>query len=123
MSKSKNHTASFEYPDTKYLVKAGDLVIAGTRSAVILKEVYAEKKLPPVIYFPRQDCKMNLFIQSKQTTFCPIKGNASYYSIDADGKYIENVAWAYNDPLDTVAPIKKYIAFYGDRVSIDIQAR
>jgi hypothetical protein len=46
----------------------------------------------------------------------PLKGNASYYSIPAGGNRSLNAVWTYETPLEAMAQIKDYVAFYPDRV-------
>ena len=57
---------------------------------------------------------------STTTTHCPWKGDASYYSVvpaAADG---ENAVWTYEQPYDAVADIREHVAFYPNKVSIEI---
>jgi uncharacterized protein (DUF427 family) len=49
-------------------------------------------------------------------TYCPFKGEASYWTIDLGGKHAENAVWSYEAPYDEVARIKGYMAFYPNRV-------
>ncbi|MFZ0109827.1 MAG: DUF427 domain-containing protein, partial [Pseudolabrys sp.] len=49
-------------------------------------------------------------------THCPYKGDASYFSIDADGRSAENAVWSYEQPYPAMAQIKDYLAFYPSRV-------
>jgi uncharacterized protein (DUF427 family) len=52
-------------------------------------------------------------------TFCPFKGNASYWTLAASGQRDENAVWSYEDPFDQVAGLKDYVAFYPDRVQVE----
>ncbi len=70
----------------------------------------------PVYYFPRADVRMDLLRRSELTTYCPYKGDASYYTIGVGGKESENAIWSYEDPYDEMAEIKDYMAFYWGRV-------
>ena len=49
-------------------------------------------------------------------THCPYKGDASYFSIVADGRTAANAVWSYEQPFPAMAQIKEYLAFYPDRV-------
>ena len=84
-------------------------VIADTTRALTLQEA----KYPPVQYVPRSDVDMSQLARSDHTTYCPYKGDCSYYSANA-GR--ENVAWTYEEPYEAVSSIKDYLAFYPDRV-------
>ena len=47
-------------------------------------------------------------------THCPIKGDASYYSLKTDKGLIENIAWSYEDPVSHVKAVKDHLAFDGN---------
>ena len=81
--------------------------------------VMREGDYPPVYYFPREDVRMELLERTDHETFCPFKGEASYWSLAAGGRREQNAAWSYEDPFDQVAGIKDYLAFYTDRVEWD----
>jgi len=54
------------------------------------------------------DClDSSLLIKTEHTSFCPIKGAASYYSYSD----IENAIWSYEDPTQGVEGIKGYFGF------------
>jgi uncharacterized protein (DUF427 family) len=98
-------------------VTIGDTVIADTRHALSLKEA----AYPAVLYIPRADVRMDLLIRSQHTTYCPYKGDCSYYSIPSAGERGENAVWTYEHPHDAVAPIAGHLAFYPERVdAIDV---
>lgn len=84
-------------------------VIADTRDAVELREA----SYPVVYYVPRKDVKMERLARTAHTTYCPFKGNASYFSL-AGGP--ENAVWSYEQPYDEVSVIKDHLAFYPDKV-------
>jgi uncharacterized protein (DUF427 family) len=87
-------------------------VIADTTKALDLKEA----SYPPVVYVPRGDVDMTLLARTSNSTHCPYKGDASYYTINAGGRVAENAIWSYERPLADMAEIKDYVAFYPDRV-------
>ncbi len=72
----------------------------------------AEADYPPVAYFPRADVEMAVFAKTERNTHCPYKGEASYYSLERDGRVAENVAWSYEEPYPAMAAIKGRLAFY-----------
>jgi uncharacterized protein (DUF427 family) len=90
-------------------------VIAETTNALSLKEA----SYPAVNYVPRGDAKMALFARSDRVTHCPYKGDASYFSINADGKTIENAIWTYETPCPAMTEIAGHLAFYPDKVKIE----
>jgi uncharacterized protein (DUF427 family) len=87
-------------------------VIADTRDALILKEA----NYPPVLYIPRNDANMALLKPTAHTTYCPYKGDASYFTISADGRNSVNAVWSYEHPHPAMSAITDYLAFYPDRV-------
>ena len=96
----------------RVLVRAGGALIADSREALTLQEA----SYPPVQYIPRRDVDMAALTRSEHTTYCPYKGDASYYSIPTGGDRSRNAVWSYESPLEAMAPIKHYVAFYPDRV-------
>ncbi|HET6943372.1 MAG TPA: DUF427 domain-containing protein, partial [Sphingomicrobium sp.] len=60
---------------------------------------------------------MAALVRSAHTTYCPYKGDASYYSIPAGGDRSLNAVWTYEGPFEAMAQIKDYVAFYPDRVA------
>ena len=87
-------------------------VVADTQRALSL----AEASYPPVMYIPREDVDFTTFERTNHKTHCPYKGDASYYSIHADGRNAQNAVWSYEQPLEAVAAIAGYMAFYPSRV-------
>ena len=76
-----------------------------------------ESKHDPVVYFPREDVDFSLLERTEHESFCPFKGEASYWSLsDGAGAREENAVWSYEDPFDEVAGLKDYVSFYADRV-------
>jgi uncharacterized protein (DUF427 family) len=86
--------------------------VADTTSAVALQE----GGYKPVLYMPRADADMTLFERTAQTTRCPHKGQASYYSLKVGDRTAANAVWTYEAPHDQVAAIREHLAFYPDRV-------
>jgi uncharacterized protein (DUF427 family) len=75
-----------------------------------------EKGYPPVYYVPRSDADMSLLERTEHYTYCPYKGDCTYYSIPIGGAKSENAVWTYDRPHEAVADIKEYLAFYPSRV-------
>jgi uncharacterized protein (DUF427 family) len=59
---------------------------------------------------------MAALVPTDNGSYCPYKGEASYFSIPAGGERSVNAIWSYEAPYDSVAAIKDYLAFYPDRV-------
>jgi uncharacterized protein (DUF427 family) len=97
------------------VVRDGDRILAESSSAVIVYET----GLPPRYYLPPEDVDWSLLQSVTGWSECPYKGNASQYwaGIDAPGR---EIAWSYPAPLPVVAPITGLIAFYSERVSVEV---
>lgn len=100
----------------RVVVRLGDIVVADSRHALTLREA----SYPAVQYIPRADADMALLQRSDHATYCPYKGDASYFSVPAGGAGLENAVWSYEAPYDAVAVIKDHLAFYPDRVEITV---
>ena len=75
-----------------------------------------EASYPPVQYIPRRDVDMALLVRTAHATWCPYKGDCSYFSVPAGGGRSVNAAWSYEAPHPAVAAIKDHVAFYPNRV-------
>lgn len=102
--------------DAHVVVRAGDRIIAQSDRALSL----AEGSAPIVYYIPREDAEWSLFSPTDHSTHCPHKGDASYFTVEADGETLENVAWSYEQPFDQVAAIKDHLGFYTNKVSLEV---
>jgi uncharacterized protein (DUF427 family)/uncharacterized protein GlcG (DUF336 family) len=107
-----DHPISIEANPSRVVVTVSGKVIADTRDALILREA----SYPAVQYIPRRDVDMAALTRSEHTTYCPYKGDASYYSIPAGGDRSLNAVWTYENPFEAMVQIKDYVAFYPDRV-------
>jgi uncharacterized protein (DUF427 family) len=107
-----DHPISIVENPSHIVVKVGGKVIADTHAALTLKEASYE----PVQYIPRKDVNMSALTRSEHTTYCPYKGDASYYSIPAGGDRSLNAVWSYETPFKAMSQIKDYVAFYPNRV-------
>jgi uncharacterized protein (DUF427 family) len=92
--------------------KVAGRIVADSRGALTLREAsYA-----PVQYIPRRDVDMTLLERTDHATYCPYKGDCSYFSIPSGGDRSTNAVWTYEAPYEAVSPIKDHVAFYPDRV-------
>src|SRR5580700_4035902 len=107
-----DHPITIERNSARITVSVGGRVVADTHDALTLREA----SYPPVQYIPRRDVDMAALTRSELTTYCPYKGDASYYSIPAGGDRSLDAVWTYETPFEAMAQIKDYVAFYPDRV-------
>jgi uncharacterized protein (DUF427 family) len=93
--------------------------VADTQRALSL----AESTYPVAQYIPLADVDPAVLRPSDTTTYCPFKGDASYYSVETqDGMSHDDVIWTYVHPYDAVAQIEGHVAFYPNRADIAVEA-
>jgi uncharacterized protein (DUF427 family) len=63
-------------------------------------------------YFPPGDVTAELLVPSASSTYCPWKGDASYYHVVVDGCRNADAAWYYSEPYEAASGIKNYVAFW-----------
>jgi len=63
-------------------------------------------------YFPPQSVKKDYFKASETHTYCPWKGEASYYTIEVNGSQNPDAAWFYPETKEAAKPIEGYLAFW-----------
>ncbi|HWT24999.1 MAG TPA: DUF427 domain-containing protein [Solirubrobacteraceae bacterium] len=99
-------------------IEIGGDVVAETTGARLL----AETSLPLRFYIPREDVRLELH-PSERRSYCPYKGHASYWSVDAGGRRRQDVAWSYEEPLPDAGPIAGLVAFWDERVDVFLDGR
>ena len=82
----------------------------------ILSLTLREASYPPVRYIPRADVDMAALTRSTRASYCPYKGEATYFSVAGSDGLIADMAWSYEDPFPAMAGIRGHLAFYPDRV-------
>jgi uncharacterized protein (DUF427 family) len=90
-------------------IELDGVVLAETTRARLLYETQISTRF----YLPREDVKVPLE-PSDLRTYCPYKGEASYFSF-AGG---ENLVWCYEDPLPDAREIAGLVAFWDERVDV-----
>jgi uncharacterized protein (DUF427 family) len=93
--------------------KVGDRVLASSENTLLVDE----QDHGIVFYFPDADVDFSQLTATDDSSRCPYKGDASYWRL-TDGD--QPLAWAYNDPYPQVAGIAGHVAFYQDRVSVEL---
>ena len=91
-------------------------VIADSSGALRCEETGHE----PVHYIPAKDVRLDLMQPTEHKTYCPFKGDCSYWTIAVDGadgkKRSENAVWGYREPYDEAKGLARHYAFYKSRV-------
>jgi uncharacterized protein (DUF427 family) len=89
----------------------GELVAETTRGVALF-----ETGLPTRWYIPREDVSSDLSENDSHRTTCAYKGHATHYDVAGE----DAVAWSYEDPLNDALPVKGMIAFYNERVDVEV---
>ncbi|SDP14410.1 Uncharacterized conserved protein, DUF427 family [Klenkia soli] len=63
-------------------------------------------------YFPLDSVAPGVLEPTDTTSHCPWKGDASYFSVVADGQTITDAAWTYRQPKEAAAEIRDRVAFW-----------
>ena len=109
-----DHPITIEKNPNRVVVTLGGQVLADTCNALTLREA----KYPAVQYIPRVDVDMARLIRTEHMTYCPFKGDCSYYSLPGGDERGINAVWTYEAPFPAVEAIRDHLAFYPDRVEI-----
>ena len=104
----RDHVLYFEDSPRRVRVMFNGETVADSRRVKLMHE----KGLLPVYYFPEEDVRMDLLEESDHTTFCPFKGDASYWSVRVGEELAENAVWGYPEPIDSAPPLTNYLAFH-----------
>jgi uncharacterized protein (DUF427 family) len=107
-----DHPITIERNPNRVVISVAGRVIADTREALTL----CESTYPPVQYVPRKDIDLALLERTDHATYCPYKGDCTYFSIPTGRERSINAVWTYEHPYPAVGSIKDHLAFYSDRV-------
>lgn len=113
-----------EHPDYRVeLTPGGGRIVVRFHGAIVADSQRAlrvlETRHAPVLYFPREDVRFEHLERTDHQSFCPFKGEASYFSLRVGDHVEENAVWSYEDPFEQVAGLKDHVSFYTDRVDIE----
>jgi uncharacterized protein (DUF427 family) len=92
------------------------LVLADSTSPRLLFET----GLPTRYYLPRTHVRMGLLERSATVTHCPYKGQAETWSVRIGETVHEDLAWSYPAPLPESQKIAGLIAFYNEKLDIEV---
>lgn len=116
-SRSPEHRVEIVPGPRRVQVRFAGAVLADSADAVTVEE----SGYPPVHYLPRDDVRMDLLQPSERTSYCPFKGRANYYSAMVADRVAVNAAWTYAAPYDEMARLEGRLAFYPDRVEVNVE--
>jgi uncharacterized protein (DUF427 family) len=107
-----DHPITISPTESKVRVTVAGRIVAESTRVLRLEE----KGYSPVYYLPRRDTDRSLLVRTTHYTYCPYKGDCTYYSIPIGGPKSEFAVWTYENPYEAVADIKDHLAFYPTRV-------
>ena len=113
-----DHVITIAPTDHRVTVHVGEHAIAESDTALTLFEAgYA-----PVQYVPIGDVDTTSIEPSDTETYCPYKGEATYYSISLPDTKIKDAIWTYVSPYESVKEIAGHVAFYDgkDGITVDV---
>jgi uncharacterized protein (DUF427 family) len=111
-----DHPITITPADATVEVRLGDRLVVSTDRALVLQEA----SYPPVYYLPLDDVDPAVLEPSSHETYCPFKGDASYYSLRDGDTVAADAVWTYVTPYDAVSPIAGHVAFYPNLVDITV---
>jgi uncharacterized protein (DUF427 family) len=113
----ETHPITVSPAGARVTVRVGGVRVAESDAALSLREA----SYPAVQYIPLADVDQSVLRRTQTSTYCPFKGEAGYYAVQAPGGEAEaDVAWFYEAPYDAVAQIAGHVAFYPDRAEITV---
>jgi uncharacterized protein (DUF427 family) len=116
---SAKHPITIEPTNGRVRVRVNGQLVADTDAALQLKEANYQG----VQYIPIDDVAQQVLTRTDTSTYCPFKGDASYYSVTtADGDTVDDVIWTYEHPYPAVAAIADHVAFYPDKAEVTVDA-
>ena len=83
-------------------------------------KMLVETGLPPRFYFPPEDVHTELLVPSGKRTRCAYKGSAAYWHVRIGDRLIEDLVWTYPDPQHDGEPVRDLLAFFNERVDIEL---
>jgi uncharacterized protein (DUF427 family) len=96
-----------EFPRRIRATLGGQTVVDTTRATLL-----HETGLLPQVYVPIEDIRADLIETTDHHTYCPFKGTASYWTVNAGGQHAENAIWSYPEPNAESGWLKGYAGFY-----------
>ena len=111
------HPITVEPTGRRVTVRVNGEVVAETDNALTLQE----STYPAVQYIPRGDVMADRLRPSGTETYCPYKGEATYFHVvTSAGETVEDAIWTYEKPYPAVGRIAGHVAFYPDRADVTV---
>lgn len=114
---SADHPITVEPTGRHVTVRVNGEVVAESDNALTLQE----STYPAVQYIPHADVVPSALTSSDTTTYCPYKGDATYFNVTtASGATVDDAIWTYVAPYPAVADIAGHVAFYPDKADVSV---
>jgi uncharacterized protein (DUF427 family) len=111
------HPITVEPTGQHVSVRVNGELVAETDEALTLQE----STYPAVQYIPLRDVVAERLKPSDTETYCPYKGDASYYHVVTEaGATVDDVIWTYREPYPAVRQIAEHVAFYPNKAEITV---
>ena len=105
------------YPTSRRVrVSIGGVTVADS----VRTRALFETAQPTRYYFPPEDVRLDLLEPSPTRTRCAYKGSASHWHARAGDELHEDVAWTYSEPQHDAEQVRDLIAFYNERVDLEV---
>jgi uncharacterized protein (DUF427 family) len=116
---SADHPITVAPTGAHVTVRVNGQIVAESDNALTLQE----STYPAVQYIPRDDVVSSALTSSDTTTYCPYKGDATYFNVTTgSGDTVTDAIWTYEQPYPAVADIAGHVAFYPDKAEITVAA-
>ena len=114
-----SHPITVEPTGKHVTVRVNGELVADTDDALTLQE----STYPAVLYIPFSDVVADRLKHSDTETYCPFKGDASYYDVVTEGgETVDDAIWTYTKPYPAVGQIAGHVAFYPDKADVTVDA-
>src|SRR6201990_13711 len=111
-----SHPITVEPTGKHVSVRVNGELVADTNEPLPLQE----STYPPVQYIPRRDVVQDRLTRSDTETYCPYKGDASYYNVVTEEGTVDDAIWTYEKPYPALGQIAGHVAFYPDKADITV---
>jgi uncharacterized protein (DUF427 family) len=102
-------------PAPRIRIHVGAQAIVDTTRGVIVQE----GGLPPRYYVPRDEVHAEV-ADGQGGAKCPWKGLWKHVNVTAGGAAIGNAAWTYYETTPVCEPVRDFLAFYPDKVTLEV---
>lgn len=101
-------------------VEVNGVAVAQSTNSMFLYETMLRTRY----YLPATSVKdWAMLSKSETTTFCPYKGQASYYHLQIGHTVIQDAVWYYVYPTHESAAIQGLLCFYNEKVDIFVDGQ